>query len=88
MYKYANTHENQKKTRKYLGLGKCLGNAENGNGCGRRTAMHGKTHKKKTKSVHTHKNVSRTEKKLWNWEKKRNTQTCENEKQNETYKIK
>lgn len=25
--------------------------------------------KKKTKSVHTHKIVSRTEKKLWNWEK-------------------
>lgn len=52
-----------------VSTGDVSGTAENGNGCGRCTAMHGKTmyDYKKKNEICTHKNVSR--KKTWNRKK-------------------
>lgn len=65
------THERKKNENENVSTGDVSGTAENGNGCGRCTAMHGKTlctTVKNKNEICTHKNVSR-KKKTWNRKK-------------------
>lgn len=78
MYKYANT-------RKMSRFGKCLGNAENGNGCGRRTATHGKLYAAvKTWNLCTR--IKTSKKKKTNVESEKIERTCENENEKKKQK--